>query len=117
MVTKKLIAVRADRPSSIFTLYNLLELDSKDKSPDHLRSVFGIISDWLRDLILIKINSEGSSVTNEGLHKELAEYASGKSLAGLLAKPAHLESSWHGITVLNANKKLAFEDLMIKLSA
>ncbi len=116
-VLKKLHSIRPDRPSGIFSLYDMLELDSKDKGPEHLKDIFGIISDWVRDQILIKIETDKSRVTNTGMYEEIAEYVSNKSLAGLLKKPEHLESSWYGITVLNANKKLAFEDLMIKLSS
>lgn len=116
-VTKLLNSVRPDKPSSIFTLYELIKLDSKDNNPDQLKSVFGIISDWLRDLILIKIDYGKNALVNTDMYTELAEYASQKSLSGLLKKTRHLESSWYGITVLNANKRLAFEDLMIKLSA
>jgi len=116
-VTKKLNSIRPDKPTEIFSLYEMVGLDSKDKNPDHLKYIFGIISDWLRDLILIKIKFESTSIVNDSMYTELAEYASGKSLGSLLKKPGQLESSWHGITVLNANRKLAFEDLMIKLSA
>ena len=116
-VIRKLNTVRADRPSTIFALYDMLELDSKNKNPEHMQYVFEIISDWVRDLILIKIDSDKDALSNTNMYTELSEYASGKSLAGLLSKPDHLDSAWYGINTLNANKKLAFEDLMIKLSA
>ncbi len=116
-ITEKLISIRPDRPSEIFSLYEMLELDSKDKGPEHLNNIFGIISDWVRDLILVKIETDKNQIINEGNYTEISEYVSGKSLISLLKKPEQLESSWYGISVLNANKKLAFEDLMIKLSA
>jgi len=116
-VTKKLISIRPDKPTEIFSLYDMLGLDSKDKNPEHLKNVFTIISDWLRDLILIKIKFDSNSIINDSMYSELLEYVSGKTLVSLLKKPGQLESSWHGITILNANRKLAFEDLMIKLSA
>jgi len=116
-VTRKLNSIRPDRPSGIFSLYEMLELDSKDKNPEHLKNIFGIISDWIRDQILIKIEIEKDSIVNDGIYTELEEYVSKKSLLSLLKKPGHLETSWYGISILNANKKLAFEDLMIKLSA
>ena len=116
-ITEKLISIRPDRPSEIFSLYEMLELDSKDKGPEHLNNIFGIISDWVRDLILVKIETDKNQIINEGNYLEISEYVSGKSLISLLKKPEQLESSWYGISVLNANKKLAFEDLMIKLSA
>lgn len=116
-ITEKLITIRPDRPSEIFSLYEMMELDSKDRNPEHLKNIFGIISDWISDQILIKIETDKSQIINEEMYNEIAEYVSGKPLVSLLKKPDQLESSWHGITVLNANKKLAFEDLMIKLSA
>ena len=116
-VLKKLLSIRPDRPSEIFSLYDMLELDSKDKNPEHLKNIFGIISDWVRDQILIKIEVDKSRVINTGMYSEIAEYVSKKSLSNLLKKPEHLEASWYGITVLNTNKKLSFEDLMIKLSS
>ena len=57
-----------------------------------MQYVFEIISDWIRDLILIKIDSDKDALSNTSMYTELAEYASGKSLAGLLSKPGHLES-------------------------
>ncbi len=116
-VTTKLNSIRPDRPSSIFSLYEMLELDSKDKSPEHLKYIFQIISDWIRDQILIKIETDKDQIINDSMYSEIAEYVSGKPLVKLLKKPEQLESSWYGISVLNANKKLAFEDLMIKLSS
>ena len=109
--------VRDDSPSAILGLYEYLKIDSKDSGPNHHKTLFDLLCVWLRDLMFLKLEYGPESITNSDLYNELSEYAGKRSFQNLLDKTGDLEESWYGLTRLNANKKLAFEDLFIKLSA
>jgi len=102
------------KPSKIFKLCEYMKIDTKDNEKH--RTLFDIISLWLRDLLLVKLNYDSEQIVNSDLHPELSEYVKGKSIEDLLTKTNQLEDSWYGLYRLNANKKIAYENLLLKLS-
>lgn len=111
---KQLMEISYRKPSKIFKLCEYMKTDAKDN--ERHRTLFDIISLWLRDLLLVKLNYDREQIVNSDLHPELSEYVKGKSIEDLLTKTNQLEDSWYGLYRLNANKKIAYEDLLLKLS-
>lgn len=114
---KKLMEVKYDKPSKIFELYEFLKIESKDNGPEHHKYLFDLISLWLRDLILLKLNYGHDYIVNSDIYDVLSDYVREKPIDNLLRKASQLEDSWYGLSRLNSNKKLTFEDLFLKLSA
>ena len=115
-VIKKLMKVNYDSPSKIFELCEYMDIESKDSGLEHHKDLFDLISLWLTDLLLLKLNYGRQKIVNSDIYAELSEYVKDKSMDNLLTKAGHLENTWYGLSRLNINKKLAYEDLLLKLS-
>jgi len=116
-VIRKLMDIRFDKPSKVFDLYDFMKIDSKDNSHEDQKFLLDIISLWLRDLLFLKLNYGREFIVNSDIYEELSDYVGNKSVDNLLKKADYLEECWYGLSRLNSNKKLAFEDLFLKLSA
>ena len=116
-VLLKLMEVKFDRPSKVFELYDFMKIDSKSNGTEHQKQMFDLLSMWLRDLLLVKLNYGRDQIVNSDIYDELSGYVQDKPVKDLLENAGHLEESWYGLSRLNTNKKLAFEDLFLKLSA
>lgn len=105
------------RPSGIIELCEYMKVEAKDSDMERHKVLFDIMSLWLEDLLLVKLNYGGEQITNSDLHGELSEYVKNRSVEDLLTKAGQLEDSWYGLFRLNANRKIAYEDLLLRLSA
>ncbi len=115
-IIKRLMEVNYRRPSKISRLCEYMKVGAKDTDQAKHRDLFDIISLWLRDLLLVKLNYDREQIVNSDLYPELSEYVKGRSVEDLLTKTNQLEDSWYGLDRLNANKIIAYEDLLLKLS-
>ena len=116
-ILKKLMEVKYDRPSKIFELYDFMNVESMDNGLERRKQLFDLISLWLRELLLVKLNYDREHIVNSDMFEEFSNYVKDKSIDSLLIKADQLEDSWYGLSRLNSNKKLVFEDLFLKLSA
>ncbi len=78
---------------------------------------FEFISLWLRDLMLIKTNSDKKGITNVDLIESSMQIAEKWDLDNILDKMGALEKTHNDIYNMNANKQLSFENLFIRLAS
>lgn len=112
---RQIMKVNYRRPSGILKLCEHMKVEAKDM--ERHTALFDIMSLWLGDLLLVKLNYGREQIINSDLHGEFSEYVKNRSTQDLLTKVGQLEDSWYGLFRLNANKKIAYEDLLLRLSA
>lgn len=115
-VIEKITNINQKNPSEISNLLESLNIDARNEETDGLKEFFHFISLWLRDLITLKTSSEKEKIINSDLISESEEFASTRTLETITEKTICLEQTWYAISRLNANKKLALENLFLKLS-
>ncbi len=114
-IIQKLMKVDYGKPSEIFELCEYMGINSKD-GIEHHRLLFDLISLWIQDLLLVKLNYSREQVINSDVYANMLEYVRYRSMDNLLTKADQLEDSWYGLSRLNVNKRIAYEDLILKLS-
>ncbi len=114
-IIRQLMKVSYRSPSGILKLCEYMKVEAKDM--ERHTALFDIMSLWLKDLLLVKLNYGEEQIINSDLHAELSEYVKNRSTEDLLTKAGQLEDSWYGLFRLNANSKIAYEDLLLRLSA
>ena len=112
----RLLDISPHEPSKISELYEFTGIDKKN-GQGNIKNVLDIISYCLRDLVLLKLNAGPDQIINTDLHGKLKKHAEEKTIDMLLRNIEQLGDTWYAVSRLNNNKRLALEDLFIKLSA
>ncbi|MCK5390944.1 MAG: DNA polymerase III subunit gamma/tau, partial [Deltaproteobacteria bacterium] len=108
------------KPYSALRVLGLAEsmpLSSNPEDMEKLNLAFEFISLWLRDLMLIKMDSDKKVLTNIDLIEQSAEIAQRWDIDNILNKMNYVQSTWSDIYHLNANKQLSFENLFIRIGS
>jgi hypothetical protein len=84
---------------------------------EKLNLTFEFISLWLRDLMLIKMDSDKKVLTNIDLIEQSMEIAEKWDIDNIIDKINDVQNTWRDIYHLNANKQLSFENLFIRISS
>ncbi len=107
-------------PSSAMRVIGLAEylpVGSTPEDTERLALAFEFISLWLRDLVLIKTDSDKTDITNVDLIEPSTEIARMWDLSNIADKMSALEKTWYDVYNLNANKQLSLENLFIKIAS
>lgn len=108
------------KPYSALRVLGLAEsmpLSSNPEDMEKLNLAFEFISLWLRDLMLIKMDSDKKVLTNIDLIEQSVEIAQRWDIDNILNKMNYVQNTWSDIHHLNANKQLSFENLFIRISS
>ena len=108
------------KPHSAIRIIGLAEympLTSTPEDMERMTLAFEFISLWLRDLMLIKTDSDKKGITNIDLIESSNQIAEKWDLDKILDKMGALEKTWNDIYHLNANKQLSFENLFIRMAS
>jgi DNA polymerase-3 subunit delta' len=108
------------KPYSALRVLGLAEsmpLSSSPEDMEKLNLAFEFISLWLRDLMLIKMDSGKEALTNIDLIEQSVEIAGKWDIDNILNKMNYVQNTWSDIHHLNANKQLSFENLFIRISS
>ncbi|MCK5709731.1 MAG: hypothetical protein KAI07_04255, partial [Deltaproteobacteria bacterium] len=101
----------------VLGLAESMPLSSNPEDMEKLNLTFEFISLWLRDLMLIKMDSDKKVLTNIDLIEQSAEIAQRWDIDNILNKMNYVQSTWSDIYHLNANKQLSFENLFIRIGS
>ncbi len=82
---------------------------------DSMREFFDLLTHWIRDLILIKINCGEKYLTFTDMTEQSEKFAGKRDTRSLIAKLNEVEKTWYEISRLNVNKKLALENMVIDI--
>ncbi|MCY4379697.1 MAG: DNA polymerase III subunit delta' [Candidatus Dadabacteria bacterium] len=109
------IAVDAKKPLTLFDSVERIQKDVKG-APQELKTVFDILSTWLRDSVVLKTSGKREEIVNTDLIEQLSEYSEKRDVPELLGKFAALEETMARISENNANVEVSLENLLLKLS-
>ena len=110
------MAVDPGKPLTLFDSVEKIQKDIKGKGPEELKTVFDILSTWLRDSVLLKTSGETGEIVNIDLLERLSEYSAKRDVPELLGKFAALEEAMARISENNANVEVSLENLLLRLS-
>ena len=110
------MAVDGKKPLTLFDSVEKIQKDIKGKGPEELKTVFDILSTWLRDSIVIKTSGEKEEIVNTDLIEQLNEYSEKRDMSELLGKFAALEQTMTRISENNVNVEVSLENLLLRLS-
>ncbi|MEE9238545.1 MAG: DNA polymerase III subunit delta' [Thermodesulfobacteriota bacterium] len=108
------------KPYSALRVLGLAESMPLSSNPDDMEKLnltFEFISLWLRDLMLIKMDSDKKVLTNIDLIEQSMEIAEKWDIDNIIDKINDVQNTWRDIYHLNANKQLSFENLFIRISS
>ena len=108
------------KPTSAMRVTGLAEnmpVGSTSEDMERLTLAFEFISLWLRDLVLIKTDSDKNEITNVDLLDPSTELAGRWDLSSITDKMGALEKAWNEVYNLNANKQLSLENLFIRIAS
>jgi len=111
-----LMAVDGKKPLTLFDSVEKIQKDIKGGGPEELKTVFDILSTWLRDSVILKTSGKKEEIVNTDLIEQLSEYSEKKSVPELLGKFAALEETMARISENNANVEVSLENLLLRLS-
>jgi DNA polymerase-3 subunit delta' len=111
-----LMAVDPKKPLTLFDSVERIQKDIKGGGPQGLKTVFDILSTWLRDSVVLKTSGEEEEIINTDLIEQLSEYSGKRNVSELLGKFAALEETMARISENNANVEVSLENLLLKLS-
>ena len=109
------MAVDAKKPLTLFDSVERIQKDVKG-APQELKTVFDILSTWLRDSVVLKTSGKREEIVNTDLIEQLSEYSEKRDLPELLGKFAALEETMARISENNANVEVSLENLLLRLS-
>jgi DNA polymerase-3 subunit delta' len=112
-----LMHLKPDSAMSIIGLAEYMPLTSDPEDMERMTLAFEFISLWLRDLMLIKTDSDKKGITNVDLIESSMQIAEKWDLDNILDKMGALEKTHNDIYNMNANKQLSFENLFIRLAS
>ena len=110
------MAVDGKKPLSLFDSVEKIRKDIKGGGPEELKTVFDILSAWLRDSVILKTSGEKEKIVNTDLMEKLSEYSKKRDVSELLGKFAALEETMARISENNANIEVSLENLLLRLS-
>ncbi|MXW43248.1 MAG: hypothetical protein F4Z56_00695, partial [Candidatus Dadabacteria bacterium] len=111
-----LMAVDAKKPLTLFRSVERMQKEIKSGGTEELKTVFDILSTWLRDSVILKTSGKKEGIVNTDLIKQLSEYSEKRDVSELLGKFAALEETMARISENNANVELSLENLFVRLS-
>ena len=112
-----LINLKPESAMRVIGLAEYMPVGSTPEDAEKMSQTFEFISLWLRDLVLIKTDSDKELITNIDLIEPTTKIAQSWDLESITDKMAALERTWNDIYNLNANKQLSFENLFIKIAS
>ena len=110
------MAVDGKKPLTLFDSVEKIQKDIKGKGPEELKTVFDILSTWLRDSVVIKTSGKKEEIVNTDLLEQLSEYSKKRDMPELLGKFAALEETMARISENNVNVEVSLENLLLRLS-
>ena len=110
------MAVDSKKPLTLFDSVERIQKDVKGGGPEELKTVFDILSTWLRDSVILKTSGEKEEIVNTDLLEQLSEYSRERDVSELLGKFAALEETMARISENNANVEVSLENLLLRLS-
>lgn len=115
-IITRLSEINPNLASMVFGFTESLPKGSTNEDLSKLKQAFEFISLWLRDLLYLKIGYGDEKLTNSDLCDLSRKVAGRWSKQNILDKQKILENAWYAIFRLNANRQLALENLVIKLT-
>ena len=109
------MAVDAKKPLTLFDSVERIRKDAKE-GPEELKTVFDILSTWLRDSVVLKTSGKKEGIVNADLIEQLSEYSEKRDVPELLGKFAALEETMARISENNANVEVSLENLLLRLA-
>lgn len=113
---QRLSQVQTDFASSVLGVVESILKGSSNDDSEQLKIYLEFILLWLRDLINVKVGLNEDSLINKDLIAVSREYASRHSLEKILEKLNFVKEVSNSILRLNANKQIALENLVLKVS-
>ncbi len=110
------MAVDGKKPLTLFDSVEKIQKDIKGKGPEELKTVFDILSTWLRDSVVMKTSGKKEEIVNTDLLEQLSEYSEKRDMSELLGKFAALEETMARISENNVNVEVSLENLLLRLS-
>ncbi len=110
------MAVDSKKPLTLFDSVERIQKDVKGGGPEELKTVFDILSTWLRDSVILKTSGEKGEIVNTDLLEQLSEYSGKRDVSELLGKFTALEETMARISENNANVEVSLENLLLRLS-
>ncbi len=110
------MAVDGKKPLTLFDSVEKIQKDIKGKGPEELKTVFDILSTWLRDSVVMKTSGKKEEIVNTDLLEQLSEYSEERDVSELLGKFAALEETMARISENNVNVEVSLENLLLRLS-
>ena len=110
------MAVDGKKPLTLFDSVEKIQKDIKGKGPEELKTVFDILSTWLRDSVVMKTSGKKEEIVNTDLLEQLSKYSEKRDMSELLGKFAALEETMARISENNVNVEVSLENLLLRLS-
>ncbi|MXW21886.1 MAG: DNA polymerase III subunit delta' [Candidatus Dadabacteria bacterium] len=110
------MAVDAKKPLTLFDSVERIQKDIKSGGPEELKTVFDILSTWLRDSVILKTCGKKEEIVNTDLIEQLNEYSEKRNVPELLVKFTALEETMARISENNANVEISLENLLLRLA-
>ena len=110
------MAVDGKKPLTLFDSVEKIQKDIKGKGPEELKTVFDILSTWLRDSVVMKTSGKKEEIVNTDLLEQLSKYSEKRDMSELLGKFAALEETMARISKNNVNVEVSLENLLLRLS-
>ena len=110
------MAVDGKKPLTLFDSVEKIQKDIKGRGPEELKTVFDILSTWLRDSVILKTSGKKEEIVNTDLIDQLSEYSEKRDMHELLGKFAALEETMTRISENNVNVEVSLEKLLLRLA-
>ncbi len=110
------MAVDSKKPLTLFDSVERIQKDVKGGGPEELKTVFDILSTWLRDSVILKTSREKEEIVNTDLLEQLSKYSGKRDVSELLDKFTALEETMARISENNANVEVSLENLLLRFS-
>lgn len=116
-IIRSLTELGTDQPGSATELVDKLDKKFGIDDIDSMRQLFDLLTHWIRDLILIKINCSDDYITFTDLTEQSGSFAGKRDTRSLISKLDEVEKTWYEISRLNVNKKLALENMVMDIAS
>jgi DNA polymerase III subunit delta' len=115
-IIMKLSNINPNHASEVLSFAESILKNSSSGDVEKLMLVFDIISLWLRDIVLIKIGFGEDSLSNRDLISVTRRFADRRSVDNILDKLRFFDKAWYALFHGNANKQIAIENLVLKIT-